>query len=102
MFYPGNIAINTELNQLRQQASYGLDIRIDKVHQINKKGQIKWYIDLLDILQSKVNGPPLIYIPKDSNNNPITNPNNPEVYEYKTIQNDLATFIPTFGIVFTH
>ena len=89
---------STRLNELRNPASHGLDIRIDKTWYF-KHWAINAYIDVQNIYNFQALGQPFLDIERDASGNPIIDPNNSQLYEISEIENTSGTILPSIGLM---
>ena len=87
------------LNTARISAFHQLDIRLDKKYFFNR-----WSIDLYLDIQNAYNHitkfQDNIDVQRDGNNTPLVDPNDPEYYQPKFIQNTYGQILPTIGVIF--
>ncbi|MBU1013273.1 MAG: TonB-dependent receptor, partial [Bacteroidetes bacterium] len=86
------------LNTLRNQVSHGLDIRVDKRWYF-RKWALDLYLDIQNIYNFKSKGLGYLDVQRDINGNLIENPNNPDAYLTKEIENTNGTILPSIGIM---
>ena len=89
----------SQLNSKRLKANHGLDIRIDKKWYFTKTA-LNFYVDIQNIYNSKIELAPYFTVVKDENENPIVNPNMPNAYEWKYLNNVSGTILPSIGLMF--
>ncbi len=82
-------------NALRLPSTNQLDIRIDKEFYF-KKFVLNLYVDVQNVLNKKTASTP-IYTNLDENGEVMIDPENPERYQLRTIQNLGGTVLPTLG-----
>ncbi|GAB4134761.1 MAG: TonB-dependent receptor [Bacteroidia bacterium] len=87
------------LNTLRFQPIHQLDMRVDKKWYV-KKFSLNLYFDVQNVYNSQLELQPYLTVVKDANGNPVTDPNNPNAYQIKYIENTSGTVLPTIGIIF--
>ena len=87
-----------QLNELRNPASHGLDIRVDKKWYFNEWA-INAYIDVQNIYNFQAVGQPYLDVDRDDSGNPIVNPNNALSYEISEIENVSGTVLPSIGLM---
>jgi outer membrane receptor for ferrienterochelin and colicin len=87
-----------QLNALRNPASHGLDIRVDKKWYFNEWA-INAYIDVQNIYNFQAVGQPYLDVDRDDSGNPIVNPNNALSYEISEIENVSGTVLPSIGLM---
>ncbi len=87
-----------QLNALRNPASHGLDIRVDKKWFFNEWA-INAYIDVQNIYNFQTVGQPYLDVDRDDSGNPIVDPNNPLSYQISEIENVSGTVLPSIGLM---
>lgn len=90
-----------QLNTQRIAAFSQLDMRIDKKWFFSR-WSLNLYIDVQNVYNSKIPGPPTLTTVLDENDNPITDPNDDLRYLGTTLENNLGLLQPTIGIVVTY
>ncbi|MGB1004338.1 MAG: TonB-dependent receptor [Salibacteraceae bacterium] len=85
------------LNTNRLPLSHGLDVRVDKKW-FYKKLAINVYLDIQNIYNFRALGQPILDVQRDDLGNPITNPNKPDSYLVREIQNENGTLLPSIGL----
>jgi len=86
------------LNSLRNQVSHGLDVRVDKRWYF-RKWALNAYLDIQNIYNFKSKGLGYLDVQRDINGNFIENPNNPNAYLTKEIENTSGTILPSIGLM---
>ena len=89
---------NTKLNTLRFEPFYQFDIRVDKKYNF-KKWTLDIYLDIQNLTNNTSKGQPYFSVERDPEGNPITDPNNPNAYIPRFIENTAGTIIPGIGVV---
>ncbi|HEY3387487.1 MAG TPA: TonB-dependent receptor, partial [Saprospiraceae bacterium] len=89
---------NTMLNSLRVEPFYQVDIRVDKKYNF-KNWSLDVYLDVQNITNNTTEEQPYFSVERDVNGVPVTNPNNPDSYIPRYIDNTAGTIIPGIGIV---
>jgi hypothetical protein len=92
------ISDNTQLNTQRVEPFYQLDIRVDKKYNF-KKWTLDVYLDVQNITNNTTEERPYFSVERDANGVPITNPQNPDYYIPRFIDNTSGTIIPGIGII---
>jgi hypothetical protein len=87
-----------QLNELRNPASHGLDIRVDKKWYFNEWA-INAYIDVQNIYNFQAVGQTYLDVDRDDSGNPIEDPNNPQSYVISEIENVSGTVLPSIGLM---
>jgi hypothetical protein len=57
------------------------------------------YFDIQNAYNFKADSRDLLVRVEDAEGNPLTDPSNPNKYVLKTVESNLSTVIPTFGIM---
>lgn len=89
---------NSRLNTVRVEPFYQVDMRVDKKYNF-KKWTLDVYLDVQNITNNSTEEQPYFSVERDASGVPITNPQNPDYYIPKTIDNTSGTIIPGIGIV---
>ena len=76
-----------------------LNIRIDKKWFL-KKFNVDLYFDIQNALAYSVDGPAFIDVVRDSEGNPVINPNITSQYLTTTLPNSSGTVLPSVGFIF--
>ena len=87
-----------ELNSKRTGPYHQLDVRVDKKY-FFKKWSLNLYLDIQNLYNFQLKKQDYIDVVKDANGKPITNPNNPDYYIPKFIEDISGTVLPTVGII---
>jgi len=87
-----------QLNDFRNPATHGLDIRLDKKWYF-KKWAVNAYIDIQNIYNFQAVSQPYLDVNRDDSGNPIKDPNNPQSYEISEIENISGTVLPSIGLM---
>jgi len=87
-----------QLNDFRNPATHGLDIRLDKKWYF-KKWAVNAYIDIQNIYNFQAVSQPYLDVNRDDSGNPIIDPNNPQSYEISEIENISGTVLPSIGLM---
>lgn len=87
-----------QLNTKRNPATHGLDIRVDKKWYFNR-WSLNVYLDVQNVYNFKAEFQPYITVRRDSNGDPLEDPNDPSKYQIKTIENVSGTVLPSVGIM---
>lgn len=86
------------LNTRRTSNLQQLDMRVDKKWFL-KKLSLNLYFDVQNVYNYQSTLAPILLLERDSNGNPVTDPNNPNAYLTKQIDNQSGTLLPTLGII---
>lgn len=85
-------------NSLRQGNFQQLDLRVDKQYFFGK-WSLNVYVDIQNLYNFKLDGPPNLITQTDDFGNSIVDPANPDRYLMKNIINESGTVLPTIGII---
>jgi hypothetical protein len=88
----------SKFNKERLRAFHQLDIRVDKSWYYSK-WSLMLYFDIQNAYNFKADSRDLLVRVEDAEGNPLTDPSNPNKYVLKTVESNLSTVIPTFGIM---
>lgn len=86
------------INSERLEVAHQLDVRVDKKWFL-KKLSLNLYFDVQNIYNYKQTLPPTLVLDRDANGNPIIDPNNPNAYQTKFLENTNGLLQPTLGII---
>jgi len=86
------------LNTERNSISHGLDLRVDK-RWFFEKWALNAYLDIQNIYGNKTETKPFLDVVRDDNGNPIEDPNKPDSYLTKEIENTTGTILPSIGLM---
>lgn len=87
-----------QLNSKRTASYHQLDVRVDKKY-FFKKWSLNVYLDIQNFYNFRLKQQDFIDVVRDDNGNPVTNPENPDFYTPKFIENVSGTVLPTIGII---
>ena len=87
-----------QLNEFRNPASHGLDMRLDKKWYF-QKWAVNAYIDIQNIYNFQAISQPYLDVERDDSGNPIIDPNNSQSYEISEIENISGTVLPSIGLM---
>ena len=87
-----------QLNEFRNPASHGLDMRLDKKWYF-QKWAVNAYIDIQNIYNFQAISQPFLDVERDDSGDPIIDPNNPQSYEISEIENISGTVLPSIGLM---
>jgi len=88
----------SKLNSLRNANTHSLDIRIDKTYYL-KKFSLNIYVDVQNVYNSTTALQPFIDIVRDTDGNPVGDPQNTDAYLLKEIENSSGSILPSIGIM---
>jgi len=86
------------LNQERNPLSHALDIRVDKKW-FFKKWLLNAYLDIQNVYNFQAKTQAYLTLEYDQAGNPVTDPNNPNAYKLKEIENTSGTVLPSVGLM---
>ena len=86
------------LNSERLKSVHQLDLRIDK-KLFFKKWTLNVYFDIQNVYGFTTEYEPILLLVKDSNGDPLDDPDDPSKYQTKFIDQTVRTFYETLGIV---
>jgi len=89
---------NSQLNTIRVEPFYQVDMRVDKKYNF-KTWTLDVYLDVQNITNNTTDEQPYFSVERDASGVPVTNPDNPDYYIPKTIDNVSGTIIPGIGII---
>ena len=84
-------------NEDRLNPFHTLDFRLDKKITY-ERFNLSFFLDISNILQNKLVFEPNLFAVRDENKQPIIDPDNPDSYLVKLLDNVINPFFPTFGI----
>jgi hypothetical protein len=86
------------INSQRTEAFHQLDIRLDKKYYF-KKWILDIFLDVQNVYNFIVQGPPYLTVIRGTDGLPQTDPNDPSRYLTRNIPNNNGTIIPSIGII---
>ncbi len=86
------------LNTERNGNSHGLDLRIDK-RWFFKKWALNAYLDVQNVYNFESEGKPFLDVVRDENGAPVVDPQNPDSYLTREIENTAGTILPSIGLM---
>ena len=86
------------LNTERNANSHGLDLRVDK-RWFYKKWALNAYFDIQNIYNFQTKTKPYLDVVRDDNGNPIEDPDKPDSYLTKEIEDTTGTILPSIGLM---
>ena len=87
-----------QLNTQRNGNSHGLDFRVDK-RWFFEKWAINAYLDIQNLYGFKTETQPFLDVVRDDSGNPIEDPNQPDSYLTKEVENTAGTILPSIGLM---
>lgn len=88
----------TQINAVRLPAFHQLDLRLDKKY-FFPKWNLNWYVDIQNFYNFQAQQAPILVAERDSSGNILTDPNDPNRYQLKLIENTAGNVLPTVGII---
>jgi hypothetical protein len=86
------------LNASRLSTFHQMDIRVDKKWFL-KKFSINLYMDIQNLYRAQQQSAPVLTVERDSNGNPVTDPNNPNAYKTYFINQVSGNLLPSIGLI---
>ena len=86
------------LNTERNPTSHSLDIRVDKKWYFDK-WYLNAYLDIQNAYGAKIETQPFLDVVRDTNGNPMENPNDSQRYQTYDIKNESGNVLPSIGIM---
>ena len=87
-----------QLNTIRNGNSHGLDFRVDK-RWFFEKWALNAYLDIQNLYGFKTETQPFLDVVRDDSGNPIEDPNQPDSYLTKEVENTSGTILPSIGLM---
>ncbi|MDX5325363.1 MAG: TonB-dependent receptor [Bacteroidota bacterium] len=87
------------LNSQRLESFNRVNIRVDKKWYF-ERFSLDVYIDIQNLLGDEVAGQPFLDVQRDSNGDPVVDPNDPSQYLLTSLPNQTGTTLPTIGLIF--
>ncbi len=88
----------SRFNTQRLTNFHQLDLRIDKEY-FFKKWSLNLYLDVQNAYSFKYKDPDVLIVQRDSNGNPIVDPDEPGRYLMKYLPSSSGTVLPTLGVI---
>jgi hypothetical protein len=85
-------------NSKRLNPFQQLDIRVDREFYF-KKWTLNLYIDVQNVYNFQSDSPPFLVLQRDSNGNPLLDPQDSSRYQLKKLESASGTILPTIGII---
>lgn len=85
------------LNTKRLPSVHQLDMRVDKKYYF-KKWMLEFYVDIQNIYNFKAILPSYLTVVRDDNGMALVDPNDPNAYQMKFLENTSGTVLPTIGL----
>lgn len=86
------------LNTKRLPVVHQLDVRIDKKFFFNKFN-LDVYLDIQNVYGFSAMGQPNLTVQRDAEEKPIIDPDNPDHYKVKYLDNEIGTVLPSIGLI---
>jgi hypothetical protein len=90
-----------QINSERLKPVHRLDVRVDKKWFFNK-WNLNLYLDITNIYNNPARGNDQLTVERDEVGQPIVDPDNPNQYIPKLIENTNGNLIPTIGLVLAY
>ncbi|MEZ5024662.1 MAG: TonB-dependent receptor [Chitinophagales bacterium] len=90
-----------QINSERLKPVHRLDVRVDKKWFFNK-WNLNLYLDITNIYNNQARGNDQLTVERDEVGQPIVDPDNPNQYIPKLIENTNGNLIPTIGVVLAY
>jgi hypothetical protein len=87
-----------QLNTQRNGNSHGLDFRVDK-RWFFEKWALNAYLDIQNLYGFETETQPFLDVVRDDFGNPIEDPNQPDSYLTKEVENTAGTILPSIGLM---
>lgn len=88
----------SQINSKRIKAFHQLDVRVDKKYFFNK-WSLNVFLDIQNIYGFEALLKPILDVKRDSQGNPIVDPNDPTRYQAQFLDNTNGTILPSIGII---
>ena len=88
----------SRLNEGRGQNFHQLDLRVDK-RWFFPKWSLNLFLDVRNVYGFTVRQPDNIDVLRDANGQPLVNPDNPDLYQFRFLANEAGTTLPSIGII---
>lgn len=88
----------SRVNTLRYSAFHQLDIRVDKKWFFDR-WSLDLFLDIQNIYNYKTIVKPILDVARDTNGNPIVDPNNPSSYLPNFLENSNGVLLPSIGLI---
>ncbi len=88
----------SRINAVRLQGFHQLDLRLDKKY-FFEKWNLNWYVDIQNAYNFKAEQPELLVPNRDSEGAFLVDPNDPNRYQFRFLDNPAGTILPTIGII---
>ncbi|OOG70502.1 TonB-dependent receptor [Algoriphagus sp. A40] len=88
----------SQINAVRLDPFHQLDLRIDKKYYF-KRWNLNWYVDIQNIYNFQAEQAPILIPVRDDSGNILLDPNDPNRYQLKLIENPAGSVLPTVGII---
>ncbi|PIE48409.1 MAG: hypothetical protein CSA40_00630 [Flavobacteriales bacterium] len=87
-----------QLNTERLPLSHGIDFRVDKKWYF-KHWALNLYLDIQNAYNAKTTNPPYFNVLYGEDGLPLVSDNDPQRYQYKLIENESGTVLPSIGLM---
>jgi hypothetical protein len=86
------------LNSERLGVYHQLDLRIDKKW-FFEKWNLNLYFDIQNAYGFELEAAPFLDVVRDDQGNPVVDPNDPNRYQLRTLENSVGTVLPSIGVI---
>jgi hypothetical protein len=86
------------INGERLQSFHQLDLRIDKKY-FFERWNLNWYFDIQNAYNFRAQQPPRLVPVRDASGGLVINPQNPNQYLLRNVENPAGTVLPTVGLI---
>jgi len=86
------------INSQRTAVTHRLDVRIDKRYYF-RKWTLNFYLDVQNIYNYQTRLGDLLVVERDENGDPVTDPDNPDRYKTKLIEDFAGSVLPSIGLI---
>ncbi len=95
---PSGVLDYSKLNTSRLESFYQIDARIDKKYNF-KKFSFNIFLDIQNLTNAQTNGQPVFLLDRDADGNAQTDPNNPNKYKTKLLDESSGNLLPSIGFI---
>jgi outer membrane receptor protein involved in Fe transport len=86
------------LNSERLGVYHQLDLRVDKKW-FFEKWNLNLYFDIQNAYGFELQAPPFLDVVRDDQGDPVVDPNDPNRYQLRTLENSVGTVLPSIGVI---
>jgi hypothetical protein len=87
-----------QINAIRLPAFHQLDLRLDKKY-FFPKWNLNWYVDFQNLYNFQAQQAPILVPIRDNSGTILIDPNDPNRYQLKLIENTAGNILPTVGLI---